>query len=145
MRPMLSAMVLTLAFLPPALAGSGIEVRQAWARAPAGGGPGALYLTLHDTGAADRLTGVSTDAGGMAMLHESASSNGVETMRDVAAVPLPAGGTVAMRPGGLHVMLMDLGRRLRAGDMLHATLSFEHAPPVTVAVPVYPPGSPGPR
>lgn len=145
MRSLLLATSLTLAAVAPALAGSGLEVLQPWARAPAGNGPGALYMTLHDAGAADRLTGVTTDAGGMAMLHESASSNGVETMRDLSGVALPAGGTVVMRPGGIHVMLMDLGRKLRAGDTLHATLSFAHAAPLTITVPVYPPGSPGPH
>ncbi len=57
----------------------------------------------------------------------------------------PAGGTIAMRPGGIHVMLLDMNRTLRAGDTLHATLTFAHAPPQTVAAPAFPPGSPGPH
>ncbi len=145
----LAPLLACLAALVPAAATAapapGIQVTRAWARAPAGGGPAALYLTLHDGGAADRLTSVSTDAAAMAMLHESAKRNGVETMREIPAVALPAGGTVAMRPGGIHVMLMDLNRPLHAGDTLHATLTFDHSPPITVAVPVLAPGSPGPR
>ena len=127
-----------------AMAAPGIEVVKAWARAPAGGGAAALYLTLHDSGGADRLTSVSTDAAAMAMLHESAEQNGVETMRDLQAVTLPAGGTVTMRPGGLHVMLVDINRPLHAGDTLHATLTFDHSPPITVAVPVLAPGAAAP-
>lgn len=128
-----------------AAAAQGIQVLQAWARAPAGGGPAALYVTLHNAGSADRLTSVSTDAAGMAMLHQSAEVGGVDTMRDLPSVALPAGGTVTMHPGGIHVMLMDLNRPLHAGGALSVTLTFAHAPPVTVSVPILPPGAPGPR
>ncbi len=140
----ISLLVLTAA-VAAAAAQPGITVVKAWARAPAGGGPAAMYFTLHDAGPADRLTSVSTDAAGMAMLHESSEANGMDSMRMLAAIDLPAGGTVTMRPGGLHVMLMDMNRVLAAGQTLHATLTFDHAPPITVAVPVLPPGSPGPQ
>lgn len=134
-----------LLFAAPALADSAVEVREAWARAPAGTDTVAVYMTLHDDGAPDRLTSVTTDAAGMAMLHESRNVNGVTEMRPVNSVPLPAGGTVMLRPGGLHVMLMDLNRRLVAGDTFNVTLTFEHTAPVTVPVKVLPPGSAGPK
>jgi copper(I)-binding protein len=145
MRMLNVSLLLLAATMTPAMADSGIQVVRAWARAPAGGGPAAMYFTLHDFGPADRLTSVSTDAAGMAMLHESSEANGMDSMRMLAAIDLPAGGTVTMRPGGLHVMLMDMNRVLAAGQTLHATLTFDHAPPITVAVPVLPPGSPGPQ
>ncbi len=151
-RPMSMLAILVLSGaaavgIAPAVAApqSGIQVVRAWARAPAGGGAAAMYLTLRDAGAEDRLTSVSTDASQMAMLHESVTLNGVDEMRDLSSAVIPAGGTLAMRPGGMHVMLMDMNRRLQAGDTIHAILTFAHAPPLTVAVPVLAAGAPAPQ
>ncbi len=122
-----------------------MEVRQAWARAPAGTDTVAVYMTLHDRGASDRLTSVTAAAAGMAMLHESKVVRGVAEMRPVNSVALPAGATVVLQPGGVHVMLMDLNRRLSPGDTFDVTLTFEHTAPVTAVVKVLPAGSPGPK
>jgi copper(I)-binding protein len=122
-----------------------IEVRQAWSRAtPGAAHSGVVYLTLHDKGAADRLIGVSTPVAGMAMLHESILESGVERMRMLDALPLPAGGTVTLHPHGLHIMLTDLKHSLERGESFPLTLTFEKAPPVTVTVPVLAAGAAGP-
>lgn len=62
--------------------------------------------------------------------------SGAMKMRPVESVPLPAGGTVEFKPGGLHVMLLELKRDLKAGDAFAVTLKFEKAGPQTVQVTV---------
>ena len=71
-----------------------------------------------------RLVSVSTPDADMAMLHESTDDHGVSKMRDVAAFDVPARGVAAMRPGGVHIMLMMLHHPLRPGDRLPLTLLF---------------------
>ena len=113
-----------------------VSVEQAWARAtPGQSSVGALYLTLRAT-AADRLASISTPVSGMAMLHETRDVGGVMQMRELPGLPLPTGQLVAMKPGGVHVMLMDLSHPLKRGDHFPVTLTFDHAPPVTVEVTV---------
>ena len=47
-------------------------------------------------------------------------------MRPVKSIPVPAGGTVELKPGGYHIMLLDLKKDLKPGDTVPVTLSFEH-------------------
>ncbi len=113
-----------------------VSVEQAWARAtPGQSNVGALYLTLR-AATADRLASLSTPVSGMAMLHETRDVGGTMQMRDLTGLALPAGERVAMRPGGVHVMLMDLSHPLKLGEHFPVTLMFDHAPPVTVEVTV---------
>jgi copper(I)-binding protein len=57
-------------------------------------------------------------------------------MRPVPSVALDTGKPVTLKPGGLHVMLMGLKAPLKAGDSFPLTLTFTHAPPLTVTVKV---------
>lgn len=136
---------LLLAALPAAAQAPTIQVQQPWARAtPGGARSGAIYLTLLDQGAADRLTGASTPVAAMAMLHESTEENGVSRMRMLDGVELTPGKPVLLRPGGMHLMLMGLKGALQRGTSFPLTLTFAHAPPVTVTVPVLAIGAAGP-
>ena len=122
-----------------------IQVDQPWARAtPGGGKSGVVYLTLIDHGGPDTLTGISTPAAGMAMLHESFDDNGMARMRMLDGLKLDPRAPVALRPGGMHVMLTDLVQPLRVGATFPLTLTFAKASPVTVTVRVLKIGSPGP-
>lgn len=58
------------------------------------------------------------------------------TMRPLARFRLPPGGTLEMKPGGYHVMLLGLTRDLHPGDTVAVTLTFEKAGPLTVQAPV---------
>jgi copper(I)-binding protein len=108
-----------------------VEVTDAWARATPGKAEvGAAYLTIASPNA-DRLTGLSTPAASAAELHtmtiEATAAGGVMRMRPVAGVDLAAGQKVALKPGGLHIMLVGLKAPLRAGQSFPLTLYFEKA------------------
>lgn len=98
---------------------------------------GAAYVSLLNQGAdADRLLAVATPAAASAELHRSVMTGDVMEMEAVEAVDLEPGVTVAMDPGGLHVMLMGLAAPLREGGSIEMLLTFERAGKVTVHVPV---------
>jgi copper(I)-binding protein len=104
-----------------------VKVEGAWARASVQGqkGTGAfMQLTARD-GA--RLVGAHSPAAGVAEVHEMKMEGDVMKMRSVPALELPAGKTVELRPGGYHVMLMDLKAPLMKGSSVPLTLVFQDA------------------
>jgi copper(I)-binding protein len=119
---------------PETSAGAGLAVEGAWARqSPMEATNGAVYMTLRNSGAAeDRLLGAASDVAATVELHETTSSGGMMSMSPVAAIPVPAGGSVDLAPGGYHVMLIDLVRPLEAGQTIPVTLTFEQAGTMTV-------------
>lgn len=134
-------------FLLPVLAAaqsaSSITVTDAWARrAPAAhggghGGNGAVYATLSNRGTeADALVAAASDAARTVELHEVRHEGGAMAMRPVARMHLPAGGTLPMKPGGYHVMLLGLTRDLHPGDHVEVVLTFEKSPPLTIQAPI---------
>lgn len=82
------------------------------------------FLTLESTEDA-KLVGVSTPAAKSAEIHESRQTQGRVQMNEVDEVPLPAGRRVELKPGGYHVMLVDLARPLGEGDNVPLTLTIE--------------------
>jgi len=134
---------LLIAIAGPALAqGTGtstIAVEQPWARAtPAGATTGAAYMTIDNkSGNADRLTGASSDVAGKVQIHEMMVVNGVMQMRQLAdGLAIPAGGSVALKPGSYHVMLIGLKKPLAAGQTFPLTLTFAKAGNISITVPV---------
>lgn len=121
---------------PPAGA-IGIERPQARATA-AGQSMGGAYLTLVNRGAADRLVSARVGGGlaGSVELHTMSMQGDVMRMRQLDAIDLPAGGTVELKPGGDHLMLVGLKAPLKAGATFALTLKFERAGELTVQVPV---------
>ena len=95
---------------------------------------GAVYMTLkNDTQSDDALLGGQTDIARAVELHESKmAENEVMQMQPVANIPVPAGGSVALQPGGLHMMLIDIQKELGPGDKFNLTLNFEKAGAMTV-------------
>lgn len=75
----------------------------------------------------------TTTMGGMG---EGGSGGGMMKMQPVDSVPVPAGETVELKPGGFHVMLLDVQKELVPGDTIEVTLSFELAGEVTVTAEV---------
>jgi periplasmic copper chaperone A len=144
-RHLLAAAAIVLGAGPAFAQAPSVEAHDAWARATAGASKtGAVYLTLVDHGAADKLTGAETPAAGMAMIHESFKEGGIDKMRMLDDVALAPDKPVQFKPGGLHIMLTDLPAPLKQGATFPLTLSFEKAAPVTVTVKVLAPGASGP-
>jgi len=74
-----------------------------------------------------RLVEASSPVAGVTEVHEMAMDNDVMRMRQIQGLPLAAGQTVELKPGGFHVMLMDLKQTLQAGQNVPITLVFEDA------------------
>jgi len=117
----LFALAATLATAP--LAGAQVTVSDAWARAVV---PGQMA-----TGAFMRLTaatdatvvGAASPAAKIVEIHEMKMEGGVMKMNAIDRLPLPAGQAVDLKPGGYHVMLMDLVGPLKEGDTVPITLT----------------------
>ncbi len=73
------------------------------------------------------LVSAASPVAGLVEIHEMAMDGSVMKMRAVSAIELPAGKPVDLKPGGYHVMLMDLKKDLRPGDTVPVTLVVEGA------------------
>jgi periplasmic copper chaperone A len=145
---MLAAMVL----LPFATMSAGVandggpKVDHAWARAtPGAARTGAVYFRI-ESPTDDRLIGLTSPVAAKAELHTHLEENGVMQMREVVGgLAVPAGQEVELKPSGLlHVMLIDLNQKLKAGDSFPLTLTFERAGSRDVTVKVERLGAMGP-
>ncbi len=138
-----------------------LTIDEVWAReSPSMADAGAAYMVITSP-TDDRLVGASVDGSiaGRAEVHEVVMADGAMddasgddemsddstdhsalegtmTMQQVEAIELPAGGPVALEPGGFHIMLLDLVEPLVAGANFDLTLDFANAGPVTVSVEV---------
>lgn len=110
-----------------------LQIEEAWARPAQAGDMTAVYLTIVNTGDhADALVAVHFDGAEMAEIDESRMEGDVMQMRPVASLEIPAGGTVELKPGGYHIMLMNLKHDLTAGEHASLTLEFEHSGQVAI-------------
>lgn len=130
----------------PAIARSryAIEIVQPWARAtPNGAQTGAVYLTIKNLSRInDRLESATSPVAQKAQIHQMTVANGIMRMREVAGgLSAPAGGTVALKPGGYHIMLIGLKKPLKVGDRFPLTLDFKTAGEIRVSIPVRPIGA----
>lgn len=111
---------------------------EGWARAtvPAQTGT-AAYLTIHNSGpGADRLKSVSSPAARAVSIHSTSTAGGVMRMRSLNGLPIAPGKAVAMKPGGIHLMLTGLRAPLKAGQQLPLVLGFERAGTVRARISV---------
>ena len=121
---------------PPPVQVPILEFHDAWARATAPGqSSGAMYVTIVNRGGAgDRLLGVTAARAGTAAVHASETLDGVARMRMVGALAVPANATVALAPGGTHIMLDGMTAPLVVGDRIELTMRFEKAGTKSVVV-----------
>jgi copper(I)-binding protein len=102
-----------------------VNITGAWARPTvAGQTSSAAYMELTANENAT-LLGVSSPLAGIAEVHEMSMDNGVMKMRARPRLDLPAGKIVVLKPGGYHIMLMELKQPLRKGDRVPLTLKIE--------------------
>lgn len=112
-----------------------LKIGHPWSRAtPAGAKVGGGYLTIENTGTApDRLVSVAAPFAARSEIHEMATKDGIMTMRPLEnGVEVPAGGKVEFKPGGYHIMFMELKQPLKQGETVKGTLTFEKAGSVDV-------------
>ncbi len=102
-----------------------VQVKDAWARATVPGqqAGGAFMKITASEGL--QLVGVSTPVAPVAEVHEMKMDGGVMRMRAVPILDLPAGSTVELKPGGHHIMLMDLKAPLQKDSQVTLTLVFK--------------------
>jgi Uncharacterized protein conserved in bacteria len=104
-----------------------VKVDNAWVRAtvPQQSGTGAfMQLTAEKD---SKLVQAASPIAKHVEIHEMAMDNHVMKMRQIGSLPLPAGKTVELRPGGYHIMFLELHGQVKEGDEVPVTLTFESA------------------
>jgi len=127
MKQILIACSLALATAAWAQSTPAVQVQDAWARATVANQSATGAFMKLTAPAATRLVEARSPIAGVVEVHEMKLEGDVMRMRAVSALPLPAGQTVELKPGGYHVMLMDLKAPVKAGDSVPLTLVFEGA------------------
>lgn len=137
-RTLLAAAFLAAIATPPALqAQTAVKVEGAWARPTVQGqAAGGGFLKITGGAAADKLVSASADVSKTVELHTMVMEGDVMRMREIGAIDVPAGKTVELKPGGLHLMFIGLPKPLKAGDSFPLTLRFEKAGEVKVEMKV---------
>ncbi len=108
-----------------------IENPQARATVPAQKMSGG-FLKIENKGGADKLLAASSSVSKTMELHTMTMDGNIMRMREVKAIDVPANGMVELRPGGLHLMFMDLNEQLKPGSTFKVKLKFEKAGEVEV-------------
>ncbi|HMO49088.1 MAG TPA: copper chaperone PCu(A)C [Rubrivivax sp.] len=102
-------------------------VRDAWVRGTVANQKATGMFAQLTSAGGGKLVSASSPVAGIVEIHEMTMDGSVMKMRAVPALDLPAGKTVELKPGGYHVMLMDLKQELKAGDTVPLTLVVEGA------------------
>ncbi len=125
MKPIAHALLVAAALIAAASAHAQVTVKDAWVRAtvPQQKATGAFMQinAAKDT----KLVSASSPVTPVVEVHEMAMQDNVMRMRQVPAIEVPAGKTVELKPGGYHVMLLDLKQQVKEGDTVPLTLAFE--------------------
>lgn len=121
-----------------ALADEGVGIADPYARAVPPGQPNsAVFMRIENAGTGDRaLVAAESPASDVVELHTHTMDDGMMKMRRVERIPLPAGETVTLEPGGLHIMLIGLKQQLMPGDEVSLTLELDDGSSVSLTAPV---------
>jgi copper(I)-binding protein len=143
-----AALVIVPAFAHDTFTVGDIEISGGFSRAtlpnaPVGGG----YLTIVNTGTEDdTLIAAASPVAGDVQLHEMKMEGDVMKMAEMPdGIPVPAGETVTLAPGGLHLMMMGLKQPLAENDSVPVTLTFARAGTVEIVLLVASPGAKEPE
>lgn len=123
----LNVLTATLLLACSALHAQTVEVTDAWIRTTVQGQKGTgAFMNIKAKDDA-KLVGISSPVAGVAEVHEMKMDGDIMRMRAVPELALPAGKSVQLKPGGYHVMLMDLKRPLAKDSQVPLTLRFRDA------------------
>ena len=110
----------------PATGTAALQVVDAWAKAqpdPAAMPMTGVFATVRNPGAEPvGLVSAATSASARTEIHTTVTEGGAPVMKAVPSLTIPAGGSLLLRPGGDHVMVLDLTTPLAAGDTVTVTL-----------------------
>jgi copper(I)-binding protein len=117
---------------------SAIKIEHAYTRATMPGQQvaGGFMKIENKAGPADQLVSASSAIAGEVQLHEMAMEGNVMRMRQVQGIAVPAGGAVELKPGGLHIMFINIKAPLTAGETVPVKLKFAKAGEVEISMPV---------
>ena len=101
----------------------------------------ACFMQLTNLGDSASLVAAQSSAAGVVELHTHIHDNGVMRMRKIDKIDLPENQTVELKPGGLHIMLINLKRDLMVGDYVDLLLQFSDGSSKKIQVPVQSPGA----
>ena len=115
-----------------------VQIENAYTRATVPGQQvaGGFMKIENKGGTADQLVSASSPVAGEVQLHEMAMEGNVMKMRQVKDIAVPSGGEVELKPGGLHLMFMNIKAPLAAGETVPVKLKFAKAGEVEVKMPV---------
>jgi len=121
-----------------------VQIENPWSRAtPPGAKVAAGYLVIRNRSAApDRLVGASSPAAARVETHVIEKQGEILRMREVKGYEVPAKGSFELRPGGPHLMLVDIKAPLKEGERVPVTLKFEKAGEVKIELGVRALGAP---
>jgi copper(I)-binding protein len=144
LRILFTTLSLSLAFIFPVLADicsvGNLTLSNAWIR-PSTSKNTAAYITINNPSLTkDKLLKVECDASKVIELHNHIDEDGVLKMRPVEDISIEDD-KVELKPGSLHIMLMDLTKNLKDGETVKMRLVFENAGPVDIDFPVGQPTS----
>ena len=112
-----------------------IDIGHPYARVTVAGQPiGGGFLKLNNRGGDDKLLSATAAVSASVEMHTMNMDGDVMRMRQVDAIPLPAGKTVELKPGGYHLMFVGLKAPLKAGEKFPLKLKFEKAGEIEVIV-----------
>ena len=123
----LQTLIAALALGSASLYAQTVEVKDAWARATVPGQTASGAFMKITAKEVAQLVGADSSAAEVVEVHEMRLEGNVMRMRAAPVIDLPVGQTVELKPGGYHVMLMDLKAPLKAGSSLPLTLTFKNA------------------
>ena len=103
------------------------SVKDAWVRGTVAGQKATGLFGQIMSASGGKLIAASSPLAGVVEVHEMAMDGNVMKMRAVPSLELPAGRAVELKPGGYHVMLMDLKQELKPGETVPVTLVIEGA------------------
>ena len=144
-RPRRSLIALAI-LLAACRAGAGageLEIRSATANLSLPSETGAIYLTINNhTDQEERLIRASVSGCGVIELHAMSMDGDLMRMRPVegGAIVIPAGGTLELKPGGVHLMCIGKTGEFAVGATVPVTLEFARAGTLEVVAEIVPPG-----
>lgn len=139
MKKLLSAVMVATAFVAGSVMADddikigSLKIEDAKARAtvPAQKMSGG-FMKIENKGGADKLLAASSSVSKTMELHTMSMEGNVMKMREIKAIEIPANGKVELKPGGLHLMFIDLKEQLKPGSTIKVKLKFEKAGEVEV-------------